>query len=359
MPFISLQLNSNRPRQIQLFFDSIESTADDPQDIEVLLHIDEGDRAMEEVVVAEEKKRRFTLRVLKTSLVKDYSTLWQTLNPLFTLTHADVYFVNVLSDEMLFQTKGWDSVLRKYIGYYPDHIFRLRASQYRFRNYTDVWECGYAPDSITFYTRRWIELQGDWNPCSGPDSFQQCVAFYLYTSDPFSHTQYNRDMPLPALKFTGEGAGVGLEGKAKYARIRINNRAWFILMSHRMQQEAKRRAMLLKSHIIASEKGLDASVSLSESKERKRFELRDGEENLIAQLSYALSWARITLTTISRLPHLLYYQGGGKRGLHYSFFGMIMMLATYMPFGTELLAFCAERGKKAWERWWKGRASFR
>src|SRR5579863_4880613 len=163
MPFISIQLNSNRPEQIALFFENIEATADKPEDIEVLLHIDAGDQRMEELVAYEKERRRFTLRVLQTDLVKSYATLWKPLNPLFQMTHPDAYFVTNLFDEIRFETKGWDSNIRKYEGYYPDHIFRLRCSKYRFRNYTDFWECGYAPDSLAFYTRRWLELSGDWN----------------------------------------------------------------------------------------------------------------------------------------------------------------------------------------------------
>jgi hypothetical protein len=66
MPFISIQLNSNRPQQIVEFFDNIETTADRPEDIEVLLHIDTGDKAMEHVVARETPLRKFTLRVLQT-----------------------------------------------------------------------------------------------------------------------------------------------------------------------------------------------------------------------------------------------------------------------------------------------------
>jgi hypothetical protein len=278
VPFVSIQLNSNRPQQIASFFDSIEATADAPGDIEVLLHIDEGDSIMEEAVKAEQSKRRFTLRLLKTDLVKGYSTLWMPLNPLFKMTHPDAYFVINVSDEMLFQTRGWDNIIRKYVGFYPDHIFRLRASKYRFRNYTDFWECGYAPDSLAFYTRRWLELSGDWNPCLGPDSFQQCVAFYMMTSDPLSPRQYNRDIALTELHFTGEGASIGLEGRAFWQRVRINNRAWFILMSHRMQQEARRRAMRMKSHIIAYEHGGEGKAGVKESGFSRRFTVVSKED---------------------------------------------------------------------------------
>src|SRR5581483_9479245 len=135
MPLFSIQMNSNRPAEIRGFFDSIEQTAERPEDIEILLHIDQGDRAMEEAIAAERPKRRFTLKSLQTDLVKDYSQLWQSLNALWPLTDKEAYFVINLSDEVRFQTPCWDRIVRHYVGYFPDHIFRLRASKYRFRNY--------------------------------------------------------------------------------------------------------------------------------------------------------------------------------------------------------------------------------
>lgn len=334
MPFISIQLNSNRPQQIGIFFDSIEATADRPDDIEVLLHIDKGDTAMEQAVEAEKAKRKFTLRVLQTDIIKGYSTLWKPLNPLLQMTHPDVYFVTNFSDEFLFESKGWDTELRAFVGYYPDHIFRLRGSQYRFRNYTDFWECGYVPDSIAFYTKRWLDLGGDWNPCLGPDTFQQFVSFYLYTSDRWTHTQYNRDIPLPHARFSGEGAGVGLTGTARFRRMLQNNRAWWTLLSHRIQQEAKRRAMRLKAHIVAHAKG---GLTVEEEPQARRFIVKDAGGQMVEAFSYKLSWLRINAINISRMPWVLYYAGSGRSVLRFPLHGLVIMAATYMPGGEKLL----------------------
>lgn len=330
MPFISIQLNSNRPEQIARFFDSIEATADKPEDIEVLLHIDTGDTVMEAAVAMEKARRKFDLHILQTDLVKGYATLWMPLNPLLKLTHPEAYFLINLSDEMLFETKGWDTILRPYVGYYPDHIFRLRGSKYRYRNYTDFWENGFAPDSLAFYTRRWLELSGDWNPCLGPDSFQQCVSYYLFTDDKFSHIQHNRDIALPHMKFTGEGAGIGLEGEALYRRVCINNRAWFVLMSHKMQQEARRRAMRMKAHILAYQHG---NAKVIENEERRHFIVENEQGVLITKLSYKLSWLRTSGVTWLRAPLVLYYAGGGKDALrHHKLSSVILMLSSHTPF---------------------------
>lgn len=304
----------------------------------MLLHIDTGDTAMAEAVAFEQNRRRFTLRTLSTNLVKGYATLWKPLNPLFAMTHPEAYFIVNVSDEFLFLTQEWDTLLQKYIGYYPDHIFRLRASQYRSRNYNDFWECGFAPDSIAFYTRRWLELSGDWCPCLGPDSFQQCIAFYLYTSGPLSTQQFSRDIAVRELRFSGEGISAGLEGRALNQRTIINNRAWFILMSHAMQEEARRRAMRLKSHIIAHQVSKEATIS--EQRAGKYFLVASEKTGVSAQkIFYGLSWWRITATNIARIPFLFYYLGDRrqKSKSEIMFGSLVLMLATYAPSGVMIL----------------------
>jgi hypothetical protein len=300
-----------------------------------LLHIDLGDLIMADVVQQEKQRRRFKLKSLQTDLVKGYSTLWKPLNPLFKLTHPDAYFVVNLSDEMLFLTKGWDTMLRPYIGYYPDHLFRLRGSKYRFRNYTDFWECGFAPDSLAFYTKRWLDLQGEWNPCLGPDSFQQCVAFYLYTSDAFSHRQFNRDIPLAFMRFEGEGASIGLEGTALHKRMCINNRAWFVLMSHKMQQEAKRRAMLMKAHIVAHD---FPGAVIEHAAADKCYTVKDASGHALERISYKRSWFATSFRNWLRSPFVFYFAGGGMHNLRNSpLSGVVMMLSTYTWLGPSLL----------------------
>lgn len=336
MPFISIQLNGKRPLQLVEFLDNIEDTADRPEDIEVLLHIDIGDAAMEETVAREKARRRLALRALQTDLVRGYATLWKPLNPLFKMTHADVYFVANLFDEVRFKTKGWDSILRTYKHYYPDDIFRLRASRYRFRNYRDFWECGFAPDSLAFYTRRWLELGGDWNPCLGPDSFQQSVAFYLMTDETSSPQQFNRDIAVPDIYFTGEGMGRNLSDEAWNEQACINNKAWFVLMSHRMQQEAKRRAMRLKSYIIAGENSGEEAVSVEENERKRIFEVKNRETGtLIAAAPYRLSWLKISGRNALRAPVMRYYSGGGQL-----FCGMFkscaLVACSRIPYGDKI-----------------------
>ena len=176
---VSIQLNSNRPRAISEFIENIEKTASAPEQIEVIFHIDLGDEKCRELLEKLKSTSKTQIKYLETDIIKHYKDLWRPLNQLLKLTDPNAYFIANFSDEFRFKTKGWDEILSKYIGYYEDDIFRIRLSRYRFRNYTDFWECIFAPDSLAFYTKRWMDIVGMWCPCLGPDSWQQSVIFYL------------------------------------------------------------------------------------------------------------------------------------------------------------------------------------
>ena len=79
------------------------------------------------------------------------------------------------------QEKNWDTILEKLIDFKSDGIFRLRTSVYKNRNYSTLFECGYAPDTTAIYSKEYLKIQGDFSPCFGPDNGQQFVAFYMAT----------------------------------------------------------------------------------------------------------------------------------------------------------------------------------
>jgi len=326
--FVSIQLNSNRPSQIRRFLENVQDTASKPHQIEVLIHIDQGDDEMVRVLELAKRELLVSLKILATDMVRNFFDLWKPLNELIKLTDPDAYFVMNVSDEFMFETKGWDDILRDYVGYFPDHIFRVRASQFRFRNYIDVWECGFAPDSLAFYTKRWFEITGDWNPCMGPDSFQQCVSFYLFTDDAFQMRQTNRDIADPFLKFSGEGANIGLSEEALSKRTRGHFREWFQLMSHPMQTEAKKRAMLLKAHIFAEQKGL-MNGKVTVCPKRKMVTFTEDWTNRQFRFSYKLSRIKSTFQNFFRRVRYPYYAGGGKSSITSSYLKGFIFLISY------------------------------
>ena len=326
--FVSIQLNSNRPQQILTFLQNVQSTATHPEQVEVLIHIDSGDTTMEEALDIAIATMLLSIKYIATDIVSSFFDLWKPLNELIKLTDPAVYFVINVSDEFLFETQGWDELLRRYVGYYPDDIFRIRTSQYRYRNYHDVWECGFAPDSLAFYTKRWLDISGDWNPCLGPDSFQQCVAYYLYSHDRFNMNQCNRDIADPFIKFSGEGANIGLEGEALKKRSYGHIKEWFVLMSAKMQEEAKRRAMLLRAQIFVEEHGI-STYTIKDNRTQKRIEVKDTLIDPIRIFPYHVRPLKICFVNFLRRFRYHFYNGGGENAVIESWFGGTLFYLSY------------------------------
>jgi hypothetical protein len=329
---LSIQLNSNRPRDIRDFVENVEQTATNPKDIEIIFHIDQGDEACRQILEELRATCQIKIKYLQTNIIKGYKDLWKPLNELLKLTDPNAYFVTNFSDEFRFKTKGWDDIIKKYIGYYEDDIFRIRLSKYRYRNYIDFWECIYAPDSVAFYTKKWMDIVGIWCPCLGPDSWQQLVAFYLINSRSFDHIQYNRDIPEAFIEFEGEGASIGLSGFKARQRVKDNVDLWFETVSQKMQEMAKYSAAMLQAEIIMF-KNLNhkkVSYDLFSNKKppsfidrevkniiycnninHKRIEFFESKK-IIYKINYKVSKIKLFLINNIRKPNYGYYAGGGQ-----------------------------------------------
>jgi hypothetical protein len=306
----SIHVCSNRPQQIVTFLEALQNTATQKASFEVLVNIDIDDTKMKRVLDEQIARRPFRIRYINQFEGGFYNS-HVGYNALVPLRDPKAYFVVLLSDEMLFETQGWDERLREYIGYYPDHFFRVRASRLRFRNYTDYWESGFAPDSICFTTSKWLDACVDWGPCFSSDAFQQFVSFYLMKDDPFSKDQLNRDIPDPFLKFSGDVAAVGQSDEKQYNRLSGALKAWEILVSAPMQIEAKRRAMRIKARILAFACGItNPKISDHTSKQAIQYFDDSGQERL---LSYRINRLKIRWTNLRRRFQFLGYSGGGEK----------------------------------------------
>jgi hypothetical protein len=309
---ISIQLNSNRPSQLVNYFDSIEDTADNPHEIEVIINIDDNDTTMEELLIKEMRNRSFVIKYTSTPRPKSFCDLWKPINKLLQLTDANAYFLLNISDEMLFATKGWDSILKKYVGYFPDHIFRLRASRNKFRNYFDRWECSFGQDSIPITTKKWVDIGGDWNPCFGPDSFQQLISFYLAKEGQFSSSNFLRELPLLDIQFYGDVPSLGMDPAKMWKHNKDHIRAMQICQSYRMQLQAKRRAMLLKANILAHQNQI-SHFELIDVKQKKQINILNQTNNSVfTSIDYSLNPIAIFLTNQYRKLRFYSYFGGGK-----------------------------------------------
>lgn len=309
---ISIHLNSNRPAQLASYFDNIEETTHDLSLIEVLVNCDDNDYAMQALLKREMTARKFTIKYITSPRPASFCDLWQPINSLLAITDPNAYFLLNISDEMLFATHGWDSILKKYVGFFPDHLFRLRASRNQFRNYFDRWECSFAQDAIPITTKKWVDIGGDWNPCFGPDSFQQLIAFYLAQEGKFSAQNYLRELPVIDIKLHGDIPSLGID-KAKLWKLnRDHINAMQICQSHTMQTEAKRRAMLLKAHIIANNNQI-THFDVQDDKKKRVIRLLNTDSNkIIGTYSYKLSWLKISLVNQIRKLRFHAYFGGGK-----------------------------------------------
>ncbi|MEQ9116306.1 MAG: hypothetical protein RLN62_05875 [Rickettsiales bacterium] len=308
--FISIQLNSNRPAIFSQFIENIEQTADFPEQIEVLVNIDTGDALMKDCIQEKIKNSKLKISYITTKLENGFFDLWKPLNKLYKLTDKNAYFVTNLFDEMRFATNGWDNILREYINYYPDGYFRLRCSQFKHRNYFDLWECGFAPDSIAFYTRNWLDVGGDWNPCFGPDSFQQCVAYYLCKDDHFSSESVNRDIAIPNIRILGEGASIGLDEEDSRKRGAGHLKTWFKLFAAKNQTEAKKRAMLIKANIINQTR---YSLYKVEDVCLQKEVCLILEKKILENLSYKISRLNNLRLNFTRRLNFPYFCSGGRK----------------------------------------------
>lgn len=322
---ISIQLNSNRGAQLSAYFDNIEETADNPRDIEVIVNIDLGDKVMKALLDKEILTRKFTLKYIQTPAPKSFFDMWKPLNNILAVTDPNAYFLLNISDEMFFATKGWDTILKKYVGYFPDHYFRLRASRNKFRNYFDRWECNFIQDSIPITTKKWVDAGGNWNPCFGPDSFQQLVAFYLMKESQFTNENLLRDIPIVDIEFFGDVPAVGVSPDKHWKMQRESIRAMQKCQSYKMQLEAKRRAMIIKANIIAKSKNL-LGCTINQNTWRKRIEIIN-DKKIIYKMSYKLSRISIFLTNQYRKLYFYNYFGTGflaKPKLRNSFFAYLL-----------------------------------
>ncbi len=242
---ISIHLNTNKPEAFSKFITSLTESANEIEQIEVLVSIDIDDKNIHHTIKLLKDKYPNLIKIIKTDLIKSFSDAWKPLNILLNETSNSVKFISCMSDEIIFITKGWDSIILNYDNLYEDNIFRIRCSRYKKEKYQDIWECGYKPDSYAFYTKKWLDLVGQWNPCIGPDTYQECISFYMNNyGEKFQRNIINDDINL-----LGEEVSTGLGFKERIQRSRIYYKAFFKLMSYKIQKSASNSAFEIISEI--------------------------------------------------------------------------------------------------------------
>lgn len=313
---LSLLFNSNRPSQFSLLLDSIEQTTRKLNSIEIVLNIDDNDEVMEKHVQLEQSRRDIAIKYIKTPPPTEFCDLWKPINNLLDAVDENAYFVLVSSDEFIFKTQHWDSILEKYVGFFPDHIFRLKASRNRNRNYFDRWECNFLQDCIPFTTKRWFDISGNACPCFGPDGFQQAIAFYMSKHNQFSWRLSSRDIPINELHFGGDTPSIGVKETESLSRTISHTKALFVAQSYEMQLEASRRAAKLLCHIDAEEKGINIFNVYDDSKKSKMMLIEASSKKVIEMIDYSLPKWRMKFENAFRKFSFEYYFGLGREAQH-------------------------------------------
>lgn len=328
---VSFQFASHKPKNLLALLDNIQQRTANPNEVEVLVKVDDEDEETLEIANREAERRPFTFRVLSAPRGAGFADLWKAYNILYQRTDPQAYFVCLLSDEVRINEDSWDAKLQKYVGLFPDHIFRLRTTRLKLRNYYDFWECGFAPDSFAFHTRRWLEVAGDWNPCTGPDSSQQFIAYYLGLAGYPSFVQFNRDVPIFDIGFSGEGASQGMTEEERQRRNTINFRLWYTLVSHPMQEELFRRARLLQASILRSTQPNGVWEVTTDARRRYVLVTDRATGKTVDILSYKLSRVGLFFANAKRTLHYHYYAGGGIQAWNFWPFNLLDFLVVYYP----------------------------
>ena len=182
-PLISILVNSNNPNNLVDFFNSYEKNSYNVKNFEIVVNIDKDDYSMLNLLNDQKIIRSFDIKYIETT--GGYFSGHIHNNLMLKESNPSSYFVICAGDRMLVKTKNWDKIILEYKESFRDNIFRVKCSSHKYRNYTDYWECCFAPANIAFTTRKWLDICGDWAPCFSGDAFQQCISYYMFKFDNF------------------------------------------------------------------------------------------------------------------------------------------------------------------------------
>ena len=310
---LSIHLQSNDPDNFSRFIKSIEKNVENIDLIEIVVKIDDTDINMNDALKRLVKESKVSIKYISTPLLGDFSDLWRSMNDMLLVCEKDTYFIWNMNDEMRIPVAGWDNILKNYVGIFPDDLFRLRTSRFKYRNYSDPWECCFAPETSAITTKKWIETSGNWNPTLGPDTFNQLVAYYFSYHDRFNGIKETRDIIINDFVFEGEGASLGYSKKEITKRLFATTNSWFKLVSYKTQLEASKRSQLIKAQIYMES-------NYKQSPDYKNIKVVESNKNIYIKLNqvilskfpYKISRLKISIGNFIKSFQYFKYGGGGK-----------------------------------------------
>ena len=247
---ISVIFNSNNIESSYNCIEKFIKKSKHPDKLQFCIKIDNDNDKFVDEFLKKLSPLKTNLLILSSPKGRGYIDLWQWVNFLFKVSSKKSYFVMNISDEMTVNENNWDVKLNKYKFYEKDELFRLRTSVYKNRNYSNIEECGYAPDTTAIYTKKYLLIQEDFSPCFGPDNGQQFVSFYLSKLNYPRHYQFSRDYVINDISFGGQGTNMGLSEEKLYERQLINYLLWCNMFKLKFQEEYFLRARKIQLEII-------------------------------------------------------------------------------------------------------------
>ena len=102
---ISLHLNSKRSSIFEGLINSILSTVNDINIVEIIVHIDRGDNEMIQSIKNFDQKYPDLIKYFETDLIRSFADAWIPLNLMLNKMSDSVALVSCISDDLRFITK--------------------------------------------------------------------------------------------------------------------------------------------------------------------------------------------------------------------------------------------------------------
>ncbi len=254
---ISIITPSRRPHQLQGLLESLRDTVIDYDSIEVIVKLDWDHIEAIEYINDQGRRWPFTVKAVLTPRLAGLATLWIGIEECLAVTDPDSYFVWMVTDETRCETHGWDRILARYVGLYPDHIFRLRTSWLKFVNYYEPYMCLLMPDNFPIYTRNWFVGAEGFSDAPS-DAHHQMIAYYLGMGaeryrELWRDEAYWRDIPVIDMEFSaGAEPGKDIGEEEIMVRLARNKREHGRMMHYNKHLEynycATKLLLALRAH---------------------------------------------------------------------------------------------------------------
>ena len=295
MKLLSIHLPSNKPHHFRRFVENLVTTAADPTCFEVVVKIDTGDHAMAETVAAIRRDLAVNLTVVVSERFPSYFHTYLGFAECFRASDPEYYFCWHVNDEILIETTHWDTILARYVDFFPDRIFRLKVHpQKMFYNFFDIREsCLYADYPIV--PRRWLDATEGWGDCHGPDLYQECIAIWL------ARYGHHRNIPLLDIRVGGDEAGQNISPETALRRAQGTCLAWDNTLAAERQEQMARAARRLQMVIRAHTHGL-AEYELRDDRQRKAVALMH-RGHVYARVFYAVDQVALRFRNFNDIAH--------------------------------------------------------